>query len=79
MTIEQWTGGLPASDLEFVRQQHLDFYGISAAIMIGGAVVGGYVGGQLARKTPARIVRAVVVTIGLTLTALLAYRATSHA
>jgi hypothetical protein len=27
------TGGLPASDLDFVRQQHLDFYGISAAIM----------------------------------------------
>ena len=26
-------GGLPASDLDFVRQQHLDFYGISAAIM----------------------------------------------
>ena len=24
-------GGLPASDLDFVRQQHLDFYGISAA------------------------------------------------
>ena len=27
------SGGLPASDLDFVRQQHLDFYGISAAIM----------------------------------------------
>jgi len=27
------TGGLPASDLDFVRQQHLDFYGIGAAIM----------------------------------------------
>ena len=26
-------GGLPASDLEFCRQQHLDFYGINAAIM----------------------------------------------
>ncbi|MSP44963.1 MAG: amidohydrolase [Xanthobacteraceae bacterium] len=26
-------GGLPASDLDFLRQQHLDFYGISAAIM----------------------------------------------
>jgi predicted TIM-barrel fold metal-dependent hydrolase len=26
-------GGLPASDLDFVRQQHLDFYGIEAAIM----------------------------------------------
>jgi predicted TIM-barrel fold metal-dependent hydrolase len=27
------TGGLPASDLDFVRQQHLDFYGIETAIM----------------------------------------------
>jgi predicted TIM-barrel fold metal-dependent hydrolase len=27
------TGGLPASDLDFVRRQHLDFYGIGAAIM----------------------------------------------
>jgi predicted TIM-barrel fold metal-dependent hydrolase len=26
-------GGLPASDLDFVRQQHLDFYGIENAIM----------------------------------------------
>ena len=26
-------GGLPASDLDFCREQHLDFYGISAAIM----------------------------------------------
>ncbi|MET0653359.1 MAG: amidohydrolase family protein [Hyphomicrobiaceae bacterium] len=26
-------GGLPASDLDFVRQQHLDFYGIETAIM----------------------------------------------
>src|SRR3569832_1918401 len=26
-------GGLPASDLDFCRQQHLDYYGISAAIM----------------------------------------------
>ena len=26
-------GGLPASDLDFLRQQHLDLYGISAAIM----------------------------------------------
>ncbi len=27
------TGGLPASDLDFVRRQHLDHYGISHAIM----------------------------------------------
>src|SRR5690349_19355206 len=26
-------GGLPASDLDFVRKQHLDFYGIGHAIM----------------------------------------------
>ena len=26
-------GGLPASDLDFVRQQHLDFYGVDVAIM----------------------------------------------
>ena len=27
------TGGLPASDLAFVQAQHMDFYGIDAAIM----------------------------------------------
>ena len=27
------SGGLPASDLDFCREQHLDFYGITAAIM----------------------------------------------
>jgi len=27
------TGGLPASDLDFCREQHLDFYGIDTAIM----------------------------------------------
>jgi predicted TIM-barrel fold metal-dependent hydrolase len=27
------SGGLPASDLDFVREQHLDYYGISAAVM----------------------------------------------
>lgn len=45
------------------------------AVMIGGAIAGGYFGGLLARRTPARIVRGLVVAIGLTLTALLAYRA----
>lgn len=47
----------------------------AALIMTLGAVVGGYVGGLAARRTPARVVRALVVAIGLALTALLAYRA----
>jgi uncharacterized membrane protein YfcA len=51
--------------------------GRAAAIMIGGAVTGGYVGGHLARRTPASVVRNIVVTIGLSLSALLAYRAWS--
>lgn len=50
-----------------------------AAIMIVGAVTGGYVGGHLARRTPARVVRALVVTIGLSLSGLLAYRAWARA
>jgi len=49
----------------------------AAALMMTGAVFGGYVGGLLARRTPARVVRALVVAIGLTLSALLAYRAWS--
>jgi uncharacterized membrane protein YfcA len=47
----------------------------AALIMVVGAVTGGYVGGLLARRTPARVVRGLVVAIGLTLSALLAYRA----
>jgi uncharacterized membrane protein YfcA len=47
----------------------------AALIMTFGAVVGGYVGGLAARRTPARVVRGLVVSIGLALTALLAYRA----
>jgi uncharacterized membrane protein YfcA len=49
--------------------------GRAAVIMITGAVAGGYVGGLLARRTPARVVRALVVAIGLGLSVLLAYRA----
>ncbi|HEX5098835.1 MAG TPA: sulfite exporter TauE/SafE family protein [Polyangiaceae bacterium] len=47
----------------------------AAAIMTAGAVTGGYVGGQLARRVPGRVVRGIVVSIGLGLSALLAYRA----
>ena len=47
----------------------------AAAIMTAGAVAGGYVGGQLARRIPAHVVRNLVVAIGLALSALLAYRA----
>jgi uncharacterized membrane protein YfcA len=49
--------------------------GRAAMIMIGGAVVGGFVGGHLGRRTSARVVRTLVVAIGLGLSALLAYRA----
>lgn len=47
----------------------------AALIMTAGAVTGGYLGGQLARRIPANVVRGLVVTIGLGLGALLAYRA----
>jgi len=47
----------------------------AAVIMTAGAVVGGYVGGQLARRIPAHVVRGLVVALGLGLSALLAYRA----
>ena len=47
----------------------------AAALMMGGAVAGGLVGGRLARRASARVVRALVVAIGLSLSALLAWRA----
>jgi uncharacterized membrane protein YfcA len=47
----------------------------AALIMMGGAVTGGFVGGRLARRASARVVRAIVVAIGLGLSALLAWRA----
>jgi uncharacterized protein len=47
----------------------------AALIMTAGAVTGGFVGGQLARRIPDRVVRGLVVAIGLGLSALLAYRA----
>jgi uncharacterized membrane protein YfcA len=49
-----------------------------AAIMTAGAVVGGYVGAVVARRTPARVVRGMVISIGLGLSMLLAYRAWSR-
>ena len=47
----------------------------AALVMIVGAVVGGYTGGKLARRIPARAVRTLVVAIGFGLSALLGYRA----
>jgi hypothetical protein len=47
----------------------------AGAIMMGGAITGGFVGGRLARRASATVVRNIVVTIGLGLTALLAWRA----
>jgi uncharacterized membrane protein YfcA len=53
--------------------------GRAALLMATGAVAGGFVGGHLARRAPARVVRALVVAIGLGLSALLAYRAYARA
>ena len=47
----------------------------AAVLMTPGAIVGGFVGAHLARRASARVVRAMVVAIGLGLSALLAYRA----
>ncbi|HVR62159.1 MAG TPA: sulfite exporter TauE/SafE family protein [Polyangia bacterium] len=46
----------------------------AALMMMGGAVLGGFVGARLARRAPARVIRALVVVIGFGLSALLAYR-----
>jgi uncharacterized membrane protein YfcA len=47
----------------------------AALFMTPGAIIGGFVGAHLARRAPARVVRALVVAIGFGLSALLAYRA----
>jgi uncharacterized membrane protein YfcA len=47
----------------------------AAALMIAGAVAGGFIGARLARRASPRLVRGVVVAIGLSLSALLAWRA----
>lgn len=46
-----------------------------AALMIAGAVIGGYGGARLARRIPQRTVRPVIVVIGLALAALFLLRA----
>jgi uncharacterized membrane protein YfcA len=48
--------------------------GTAALIMVGGAAIGGLVGARLARRASPRLVRALVVAIGLVLSALLGYR-----
>jgi len=47
----------------------------AAALMIAGAVTGSFVGARLARRASARLVRTMVVCIGLSLSLLLALRA----
>jgi uncharacterized protein len=49
--------------------------GRAALIMMGGAITGGVVGGRLARRASAKIVRNIVVAIGLALSLLLGWRA----
>ena len=51
--------------------------GRAALIMMGGAITGGVVGGRLARRASAKIVRNIVVAIGLSLSLLLGWRAWS--
>jgi uncharacterized membrane protein YfcA/dienelactone hydrolase len=47
----------------------------AALIMIAGAMSGGFVGARLARRTSPQVIRGIVVVIGLSLSALLAWRA----
>ena len=47
----------------------------AALIMIPAAMVGGFVGGHAARRASPRLVRLIVVAIGLGVSALLGYRA----
>ena len=46
----------------------------AALLMTGGAVFGGFVGARIARRAPARVIRALVIIIGFGLSGLLAYR-----
>lgn len=51
----------------------------AALLMIAGAIAGGFIGSRLARRAPARVIRMLVVAIGLSLSALLAWRSfTAH-
>ena len=53
--------------------------GRAALLMTGGAVFGGLVGAKLARRAPAKVIRGLVIAIGFSLSAMLAYRAfTKH-
>ena len=57
----------------FLASGLVDFH--AGAIMMGGAITGGFVGGRLARRASAKVVRNIVVAIGLGLSALLGWRA----
>lgn len=46
----------------------------AAALMGGGAIAGGIIGGRIARRAPAHHVRRVIVAIGFSMSALLAWR-----
>jgi uncharacterized membrane protein YfcA len=50
----------------------------AALLMVPAALVGGFAGGHLARRAAPRVVRILVVAIGLGVSALLAYRAIAH-
>src|SRR5262249_13662194 len=45
--------------------------GRAALLMVGGAMLGGFAGARLARRTSPAVIRAIVVAIGLSLSALL--------
>ena len=47
----------------------------AALIMVPAAIAGGYAGGHIARRSSPRVVRVLVVGIGLAVSALLGYRA----
>lgn len=60
------------ASLYFIASGLVD--GRAALLMTGGAVVGGFVGARVARRAPARMIRGLVIAIGFSLSALLAYR-----
>ena len=43
-------------------------------VMMGGALVGGFLGGRLARILPPNLIRRIVVTVGTILTVIYAWR-----
>jgi uncharacterized protein len=45
-----------------------------ALLVMGGAVIGGFLGGRLARVLPPEVMRWIVITVGTVLTAVYAYR-----